>query len=124
MISRMKLKGKHVILSIDEDALPYLKPLGIEGSPVFAKVYKQEENGVWLETKRFKTCPPTIPKLYDATGDAFCRAHIFVPSKAIVAIVAFPGDASHLESDPNLHPIGFAAGQRRKKGPKSSGRKS
>jgi len=101
------LKGKHVILSLDQDYIPYLESYGISGSPLFAKVHRMEESGLWLESDSFNLCPQGIPKLFKPTGEAFCRAHIFIPAKSVVSVVAFPGDASHLQKEPSLHQIGF-----------------
>jgi len=101
------LKGKQVILSLDEEYVQHLKPYGIQGSPLLAKVHRMEEQGLWLESDSFKLCPQGVPKLFRPSGEAFCRAHIFVPAKAIVAAVAFPAHAAHLHKDPNLHRIGF-----------------
>lgn len=107
MFDAYDLKGKHCILQLDPEFLPYLQFCGIDGSPLFAKVYDEEDDGLWLETASFHLCPTGVLKLYDATGEAQCRAHIFIPAKAILSVVAFPGDASALESDPALHHIGF-----------------
>ena len=108
------LKGKEVVISLDEEFLPYLKPYGIMGSPLYAKVFKMEEGGLWLETTSFSLCPRGVPKLYKPSGGQFCRAHIFVPSKAVVSVVTFPGKNNPLQADPNLKRIGFKPRPRRK----------
>lgn len=110
-----KLKGKHVILQLDPDFLPFLAFSGIEGSPLFAKVHSKEETGLWLETDHFVMCPVGIPKLYDAKGAAHCRAHIFIPEKAILSVVAFPADVPDLAKDPTVHRIGFKPAKKVKK---------
>ncbi len=102
-----KLKGKHVILQIDPEFLPHLAYAGIEGSPLFAKVFKMEEEGIWLETKEFNACPVPVIKLYGPKGRAFCRAHIYIPRQAILSIVAFPSNVPRLENDPKMYRIGF-----------------
>lgn len=111
-----KLKGKHVILQIDPEFLPHLAYAGIEGSPLFAQVFKVEEDGFWLETREFRACPTPIIKLYGPKGQSFCRAHIFIPRSAILSIVAFPADVPPLEKDPTMYRIGFRPkGARRKR---------
>ena len=101
------LTGKEVILSLDPDFLPHLKFGGIAGTPLFALVHKMEESGLWLDAKRFPLCPVGIPKLYSATGDEFCHAHIFVPARAVISVVTFPAGVAGLAEDPNLNQIGF-----------------
>ncbi|MFH2202806.1 MAG: hypothetical protein ABIJ96_06815 [Elusimicrobiota bacterium] len=102
-----KLKGKQVILQLDPEFLPHLKYCGIEGSPLFAKVYKMEQDGLWLETNSFRVCPTPIIKLSGPKGEQFCRAHIYIPRQAIISVVAFPAVTANLENDPKLHQIGF-----------------
>jgi hypothetical protein len=110
-----KLKGKHVILQLDPDFLPFLAFSGIEGSPLFAKVHSKEETGLWLQTDHFVMCPAGIPKLYDAFGEAHCRAHIFIPEKAILSIVAFPADVPNPTKDLSVHRIGFKPARKTRK---------
>jgi hypothetical protein len=111
-----KLKGKQVILQLDPDFLPHLSFAGIDGSPLFAKVHRQEEEGLWLETTSFKYCPTGVPRLFRPSGEAVCRAHIFIPFKAILSVVAFPAGSGRMEGVENLHQIGFRPkkGRRRK----------
>jgi hypothetical protein len=110
------LTGKHVLLSLDEEFLPYVKLYGIEGSPLFALVHKMEPNGMWLETKSFKLCPRGIPQIYDAAGEPHCRAHIFIPQNAIISAVAFPMDVPEFREDPELYHIGFRPRKKKGKG--------
>ena len=110
-----KLKGKHVILSLDPDFLPFLSYSGIEGSPLFAKIYDVEDEGLWLETDHFHLSPAGVPKLYNAKGKARCRAHIFVPQKAILSITTFPDAVPDLTHERRLHQIGFRARKSGKK---------
>ena len=105
---RYELKDKFVILAIAQDFLPNVKPFGIDGSPVFAKVFDQEEGGLWLETHSFTLCPLGVPKVYDASGTALCHAHIYIPDAAILSVVVFPGGPSaEVANDPSLNKIGF-----------------
>lgn len=103
------LKGKHVVLVLDKEILPYLKHCGIHGSPLFAKVQSMDPNGLWLETDSFTLCPIKIPKKKDhSSGEYYCRAHVFIPAKGIVSCVAFPDDPSGMEIDESAYTrIGF-----------------
>ncbi len=110
-----KLKGKHVLLSLDPEFLKFVKLYGIEGSPLFALVHKMESDGLWLETKSFALCPRGIPQILDKDGDPLCRAHIFVPAKAIISVVTFPADLPPITEDPELFHIGFRPKKKKKK---------
>lgn len=109
------LKGKRVLLSIDTEFIPYLKPYGIAGSPILVKVFKMEEGGLWVETSSFQMSPKGVPKIYAPSGEAICRAHIFIPSKAVVSAVVFPGAVPRLEKDPAVHQIGFKARKKKRR---------
>lgn len=101
------LKGKQVILQLDPEFLPHLRFAGVDGSPVLAKVHRMEEHGLWLATDSFALCPVGVPALYRPSGRKACRAHIFIPAKAVLSVVVFPGQAPSLEKEPGIHTIGF-----------------
>ena len=101
------LKGKYIILVLAEEFLKIMKTVGLPGSPVYAKVHSLEERGFWLENTSFPLCPPAATKLFDAKGEEFCRAHIFIPAEAVVSVVAFPQKIGGLENTPDLYAIGF-----------------
>lgn len=102
-----ELKGKQVILVLDPAFVKQVKPLGITGSPVVARVFKTDDDGVWLDNPSFAVCPVGVPKLYDARGEVQCHAHVFVPERAILSVAAFPTEVPRLEEDPSFKPIGF-----------------
>ena len=101
------LKGKQVILVLEPKLLEALEPLGITGSPIYAKVHSMEKDGLWLDNPSFPLCPVGQPKLYTARGEAFCHAHIFIPQGAILSVAAFPHKVPGLEKTPGLKKIGF-----------------
>ncbi|MDE2293689.1 MAG: hypothetical protein KGL53_16530 [Elusimicrobia bacterium] len=106
---RYPLKGKSVILALAPDFIPSVRAFGIEGSPLFAKVHSQEEDGLWLETGSFALCPTGVKSTPGPGGEPVCRAHIFIPEQAVVSAVVFPGGtAGELETRQDLHRIGFA----------------
>jgi hypothetical protein len=110
-----KLKGKHIIIQFDPQFLPHLKYAGIDGTPLYAKVFRQEESGLWLDTQSFPFCPrPSVkPRVVD--GEEFCHAHIFVPKEFVLSVVVFPSEMPKIERDPQVHTIGFKAKMERKK---------
>ncbi|MEE8425567.1 MAG: hypothetical protein V3S11_07040, partial [Elusimicrobiota bacterium] len=83
-----------------------------------------EEEGLWLESNHFQACPRPVIKLYGPKGEAFCRAHIYLPKPAIISLVAFPSDVPHLEKDPLMHRIGFKPKEPKKKAKAKRGRAS
>lgn len=83
------LEGRHALLVVDKDYLKLLAPMGITSSPVYAKVHKADDGGLWLEHPRFPLCPPDRPRLYTADGEAFCAAHVFVPYEGVVSVAVF-----------------------------------
>ncbi|PCI36294.1 MAG: hypothetical protein COB53_10085 [Elusimicrobia bacterium] len=108
------LDGKHVLLSLDKEFLKYVKHYGIKGSPLFALVHKTESDGMWLETQNFKLAPKGIPQKINKDGKTQLKAHIFVPSKAIISTVVFPSDTPQLDDDPELYHIGFRPKKKKK----------
>lgn len=102
-----ELSGKQVILLLDQEFEKSLALLGIEGSPLYGKVFKAEEKGLWLDHPKFGLCPLDKPHLYDPAGEIFCHAHIFVPAQSILSVVAFPETVKELEEMPSLSRIGF-----------------
>lgn len=101
------LAGKQVILVLDEEIARKLRPIGVEGSPILGKVHSVESHGLWLDDPTFSVCPIDGPRLYDAKGESFCHAHIFIPADAIISAVAFPSGTVVPENQPGLHRIGF-----------------
>lgn len=101
-----ELKDKQVLLILNERAVADLEPFGITGSPIYAKVHSVEQNGLWLDNPSFPLCPIDKPHLYDARGNAFCHAHVFVPAAAVVSLAALtePVDFGAMEG---LNRIGF-----------------
>ena len=77
------------------------------GSPLFAMVHKVGEEGIWLETRTFPLCPSNVKKEKTKSGQEVCLAHIFIPLRCIVSVVAFPEKTSAIEADPKVHKIGF-----------------
>lgn len=108
------LKGKQVILVLDEEVAQRLKPLGIRGSPLLGTVHSVESHGLWLDNPAFSVCPIGTPKLHDAAGETFCHAQIFIPAGGIVSAVAFPTGTKIVEEPPGLHKIGFAPVEERR----------
>ena len=101
------LDGKQVILVIDKNTIEELKPLGIPGSPVYGRVFKAVDRGIWLENHAFPVCPVDQPKILKPNGEALCHAHVFIPADAIVSMAVFPSAVEELAEHPGLHHIGF-----------------
>lgn len=101
------LKGKQVILVLTDGIVTALQPLGVNGSPLLGKVHLVEDHGLWLDSPTFAACPIDAPRRYDPNGQSFCHAHVFIPANAIISLVVFPSDVSHLEDQPGLYKIGF-----------------
>ena len=101
-----QLEGKQVVLVLDRVIAKSLRPLGVSGTPLYGKIYKVEEHGVWLDNPGFAVCPPT-KIVYPEDSANFCHAHVFIPADAIVALATFPGRVEELEDDPSFHKIGF-----------------
>lgn len=101
-----QLEGKQVVLVLDRIIARALKPLGVSGTPLYGKVHKVEEHGVWLDNPGFAVCPPNKIVYPEETAN-FCHAHVFIPADAILALATFPGAVAELEDDPSFHRIGF-----------------
>jgi hypothetical protein len=89
------LTGKQVLIVLSDALLESLKPIGVS-SPLLARVFQMEERGIWLDAPRFPVCPIDGPHLYGPGGDAFCHAHVFIPSDGIVSVAVFPRDVAEL----------------------------
>jgi hypothetical protein len=100
------LDGKQVILVLDPDVIDQLKHLGIPGSPVYGKVFKAVEAGLWMDNHYFPLCPIDQPKLVHPSGEAFCHAHIFIPAPAIISLAVFPNTIKEPDQA-GLNRIGF-----------------
>ncbi|MBI2070169.1 MAG: hypothetical protein HYT79_06160 [Elusimicrobia bacterium] len=108
------LADKQVLLVLNPELLEILKGVGITGSPLFGKVHKMEQNGLWLDSAQFPLCPINIKRIYDARGVVRCHAHVFIPAVAIVSVATFPDSPIEPPEDSGFSQIGFLTPQVKK----------